>query len=123
MVDMKSSTTSRATNPSEGLGLITMLQERLIIRGWCIALTGSVLFKGSSTKDLDLVLFPVQKPPLWDHVAETEELAHLLVDCGLNRVHTRDVVTARWRRIGSADTKHVEVWEYNGKRVDLFFFD
>lgn len=40
---------------------------------------------------------------------------------GLTPNTSRAKVAAIWERKGSLDSKHVEVWDYNGKRVDLFF--
>jgi hypothetical protein len=81
-----------------------------------VALAGSVLTKGSSRSDLDIIIYPHVKR---EHDYET--LAAALRQQNMTQLHDRNVVTAAWRRKGSFDDKHVEVWEFQGKRVDVFF--
>lgn len=83
-----------------------------------VAFVGSVLQKGYSAKDLDIIIFP--------HSTEDcnlEEAKSLLVSFGLTERISRETLQGYWRRMGSHDCKHVEVWrvERTGKRVDIFF--
>jgi hypothetical protein len=45
----------------------------------------------------------------------------MLGELGMTLAYDREFVTERWRSAGSNDNKHVEVWMYENKRVDLFF--
>lgn len=85
--------------------------------GYEVSLAGSVLKKGHSFKDLDVVVFP------WttdnhDLGRFTREVQSKL---GMRCIRDRVNVQARWRVLGSKDTKHVEIWDFWGKRVDLLF--
>lgn len=100
---------------AEGITLCRRLQRRLEPAGFAVAITGSVLFKGKSYKDLDLVIYPLSTA----HV-EMHKLYEALRLVGLTPWVPADTVHARWRRLGSKDTKHVEVWRFGVRRVDLF---
>lgn len=99
----------------DGLTLVRDLAERLRPR-YFIGLTGSVLVKGRSFNDLDVIVYPGSSVDQDKGFVEK-----VLTASGLRRLHTVDVVQAKWRRHGSQDAKHVEVWEYQGKKVDVFF--
>lgn len=45
---------------SEGIEICSALKPMLEPFGYCIGLTGSVLFKGESENDLDLILYPLR---------------------------------------------------------------
>lgn len=71
---------------------------------------------GASEKDLDIILYPLQTG------SEKLGLAYkFLNELGMKRLHNKEVVQKRWRRLGSMDEKHVEIWEYDSRRVDLMF--
>jgi len=98
-----------------GLTFILTLSELLKPR-YYLGLTGSVLIKGSSTKDMDLIVYPASsadQDKLW--------VEQILRGAGLKKLYDKDIVQARWRSLGSQDEKIVEVWEFEGKRVDFFF--
>ncbi len=99
--------------------LITELEPFLIEAGWYIGLTGSVLLKGESFKDLDLIFFPYDKSKNPDK----ETARAVLRARGLFQLASVENVHERWRKGGSSDTKHVEVWGCAGRRVDLFFLE
>jgi hypothetical protein len=85
--------------------------------GWHVALTGSVFWRGESAKDLDLILFPHHKTGPLD--LDGLRAALLTIPKFLPHVPVEQM-HAYWRKIGSPDTKHVEVWLYRGcRRVDL----
>lgn len=94
------------------------LSESLQPIGICVGLTGSILLKGESTKDLDVLLFPASSYPSFPF---HDSLDDVLWTLGMKRVRSREEVTAKWRKKGSVDTKWVEEWVYAEKRVDLFF--
>jgi len=100
----------------EALALIRMLEPKLTQVGFHVALMGSVLIEGHSTNDLDLILFPHSS-----NRVDVESARLELTIAGLRPVISRARVAAAWEREGSSDAKHVEVWAYNDKRVDLFF--
>lgn len=99
----------------EALPFVRSLGEELY-PDWYVALAGSVLMRGNSEKDLDVLVFPRS-------TAENKlsECKAVLTMFGLKLLYSREVVTMKWIREGSNDTKHVEVWEWQNKRVDLFF--
>ena len=84
--------------------------------GYGVALTGSVLTQSRSLNDLDLVVFPLS--------TVKHDLAVLhegLKQFGLDLLVSVEHVHAEWRKVGSADEKHVEKWRFGRKRIDLFF--
>lgn len=96
---------------------IDKIREAVKPAGWEVGLAGSVLEKGASKKDLDVILFPRQKVgPL-----DLEGLRTALKTIpGFYPSTTVEQIHAYWRKHGSADTKHVEVWRHRvWRRVDL----
>jgi hypothetical protein len=84
--------------------------------GWGCALGGSVLEHGWSGHDLDLVVFPRNTNSI-----NRVLLDRVFFDAGMRLVHSVQTVHAGWRKQGSFDQKHVEVWETaDGRRVDIF---
>lgn len=100
----------------EALRFVRTLEKHLALAGYHVAMAGSVLEKGHSTNDLDLVLFPHNTGKVDVYV-----LRAALDLAGLSPVVSRATVAAAWERRKSTDAKHVEVWAYVNKRVDLFF--
>lgn len=101
----------------DALVFVRKLERQLAATvGYHVAMTGSVLEKGHSHNDLDLVLFPHTTGKVDMYV-----LRAALDLAGLSPVVSRATVAAAWERRKSQDTKHVEVWTYDSKRVDLFF--
>lgn len=102
---------------SEALVLVEKLAPLLEASGFSIGLTGSVLKRGHSKHDLDLIIYPMQSTASTDfHFARA-----VLVSFGMNVHLTAAEVQRAWRRRGSLDEKEVEVWDYNRKRIDFFF--
>lgn len=83
--------------------------------GWHFALAGGVLLRGSSTHDVDIIAFP--------HVTlagNRKALRRVLRTCGWYLRMKAWELHKYWRRKGSPDRKHVEVWKTtDGRRVDL----
>lgn len=101
---------------TQAVDFLTRLQAHLRPR-WFVGLTGSVLYSGGhSRNDLDVLVYPASSAH-----PDIEGLKASLESFGLKLLYDRDVVVRRWRRLGSDDCKHVEVWEHEGRRVDLFF--
>ena len=106
----------RSWTIEEALAFIRDLQVVVKPTGFNLGLLGSVLYNGRSRHDLDLVVFPSHS----EYLAYTD-LEEVLVLFGLKRVADCEKVHQVWRKFGSSDTKHVEVWSWGKKRVDLFF--
>lgn len=100
----------------EGLDFVRALRHVTLRVGYTVALAGSVLYNGESDKDIDVVVFPMSAQK-----TDQDALVAALEGFGMKRVCDKEWVTGKWREIGSDDTKHVEVWSYNDKRVDLLF--
>lgn len=79
------------------------------------ALTGSVLYRGSSGKDLDIVVYPSKTR---DH--KLEVLHEKLRSFGWALQFTTEQIHEKWRARGNLDEKRVEVWRTRGgHRVDV----
>lgn len=82
-----------------------------------VGLTGSVLTRGESKNDLDLVLYPLTTAlDRWPVIA-----SKVLAEEGFELVVAAYKVKVAWRNQGSSDDKLVEVWRLNRKRVDVFY--
>ena len=87
--------------------------------GFHTGILGSVVLKGSSKNDLDIVIYPALVPD--EYKVSNSNVAVALVGMGMQQRYTAAQVHAAWRKQGSSDTKDVEKWEYRGKIVDIFF--
>ncbi len=98
--------------------LIQYLGPPMLEAGFHLGLTGSVLFYGESDKDVDVIIYPRCAPsgttPDWQKARD------VLRTCGLRRYFSADEVWAK-RPKGNTDRKLVEIWDFEGKRVDFFF--
>lgn len=99
---------------SSALNFAREFERRLSPGGWHVALAGSVLLHGQSYKDLDLVVFPHSYSEQ-NHAARVQTME----DMGLVRTKTPDQMRQIWAASGSSDTKDVEVWHTEDKRVDI----
>jgi hypothetical protein len=95
---------------------VRALSDVLKFAGYEVALGGSVLKNGRSMNDLDVILFPRTTVS-----QDLEAAAKAMKEWGMTKRHDKDFVQRVWRKQGSKDEKHVEIWEYKDKRVDLFF--
>lgn len=100
----------------EGLEVVKWFAPALAQVGFGIGLTGSVLTKGASSKDLDIIVHPLSTDK-----ASIAEAKIALVLGGAECKYGRNTVTDAWRKKGSTDNKHVEIWTYQGRRIDVFF--
>lgn len=96
--------------------LIRTMLPALQLAGYEVALAGSVLKEGMSAKDLDLVIFPISTA-----TQDLEMLRVALRTAGLVLKYDEETVKRRWRTLGSEDEKHVEIFEHQGRRIDIFF--
>lgn len=92
-----------------------MIRPHLRMAGWELGITGSVLFEGSSTKDGDIIVYPTDESSF-----DLGLLYAALETLGLNQEFSYPELIKVWRVSKSNDIKHVEVWSYKGKRLDLF---
>lgn len=99
----------------EGVELIRSLRQRAHDAGFALALTGGVLMRGASDKDLDVIAYPLNR-----NSYSKRNLFAMLVTAGWRRVLDSREVRDGWHRHGSTDSKHVERWSFNDKRIDLF---
>jgi hypothetical protein len=93
-----------------------MIRRPLLDVGYVTGMTGSVLWDGTSNKDLDIIVFP-----LTTEKQDVEAVHSVLKSCGLRLGLNREQILKIWRRKGSLDNKHVEYWDYRGRRVDIFY--
>lgn len=98
----------------EAVELVRSLHLPLSKIGWALGIAGGVLWRGHSAHDLDLVLVPYVKQE-----SDLTAVSTLLWDLGWQRTHDVKQMHASWRSRGLSDTKHVEVWTYLGRRVDI----
>src|SRR6266404_1591629 len=71
--------------------------------GWHVGIAGSVLHRGSSAKDLDLLVCPLRVPRDEPEATRDEELRAALRNAGMTMRFDRTFVLAAWRRMGSVD--------------------
>ena len=84
--------------------------------GFDLALAGSVLKKGESSNDLDLICFPLNASEV-----SRARLFNALMHCGLKRKWEPWEVQKFWCQQHSNDLKSVEVWfTEENQRVDFF---
>lgn len=100
----------------EALVFIRKFNRSLNEAGWCLGITGSVLLKGKSDKDLDLIAYPMNNGQV-----NKKGLHQILIDQGLTLKWDSIDIHKFWRGQGSSDRKNVEVWFTSAtKRIDLF---
>lgn len=108
----------------EALVFVAMLSEVARSAGYSIGLTGSVLTRGWSMKDLDVIVFPHGRLSEGEQGPALSALYKALKNFGMSCRETVDQVHKRWRAKGNLDEKHVEVWSapmaFRLARVDLF---
>lgn len=94
----------------EALTLCERLESAIVLAdaGYHVALAGSVLYRGWSDKDLDVIVYVRGSVCLY-----RSKLNEALRIVGLT--------PAAAQFEGAHYDRLVEVWEYNGKRVDLLF--
>lgn len=91
----------------DGIRICRELEQRLVPVGYHCGLTGSLLYKGRSTKDADIIIYPHQR-------AEQLSPEEILGVLGVG-------VTVQPHREASCRDKQIAVCDYLGTRIDLFF--
>jgi hypothetical protein len=100
----------------EALDFVRCLQLHLAQLFYGVGLTGSVVMKGESTNDLDVIIFP------WTTTEQSySSLMLAFREHGMRRRFSRPSVQRTWIQRGSHDKKHVEIWVHERRRVDIFF--
>ena len=84
--------------------------------GFHVGLRGSLLLNGESNNDLDLVIYPHDST-----IVCLDSVHDALYSIGAVQLKTKEQVHANWRAKGSADEKHVEIWGYDRRKVDILF--
>ncbi len=97
----------------QGIDFIKHLEPHLFPY-YHAALAGSVLLYGKSTKDLDIIVFP-HKSNHFNH----QEVRECLKKAGLFQRANNISVWTDWSNRGISESRWVEVWDYQGKRVDI----
>lgn len=101
----------------EAIEFIRKLDPMLRLVGYTTALTGSILYRGFSHKDLDIMVYPLSsKHPNPEGVKlEFERI-------GMTMLKDILVTQASWAARGSDDKKCVEIWaDDRGRRIDIFY--
>jgi len=104
-------------NLDQAISTVKKIEEILSPVGFHAGLTGSVLIKDKSDKDIDVIVYP--------HCSGNSDITQAykaLRDAGFTRKVSRAKVAHFWEKAGSKDSKHVEVWNTeDDKRIDIFF--
>lgn len=95
-------------NPKNAVALIRLMEPILAAAGYHAALAGSVLIKGGSEKDTDIIIYPHNPKK---QIANSE-LCQLLTPLGFT-YWTNNYIDYPGRQIQRS--------HYAGRRVDLFF--
>jgi hypothetical protein len=92
----------------DGIRICREMEAVLAPLGYHTALTGSLLYKGQSTKDADIIVYPHQV---------SEQLAPVII------LEKLGVFVTSLQNEASCKDKLVAVTEYKGARVDIFFLE
>lgn len=93
----------------EALTLIRHFQPLFEVKGWHLGLTGSVLYRFESHKDLDLIVYPHKRT----EQTKPDDALEVIKSLGFTLVEHRD-----HRHYN--DSKTVYQFTYNNKRIDMF---
>ncbi len=93
--------------------MCALLDNKLRPLGWFVGLTGSLLTKGESAKDADIILYRGGVTQACTMAVLKKTLAKL----GFENRTTPEF----YARQAARDVKHVEIFDWFGDRVDIFF--
>lgn len=93
----------------EALCLLPQIESGIVHTGYHVGMLGSVLHKGFSTKDLDIVIYPHHKGDGENFMGLVEALIKLGFSLFELQEHKK-----------YADTKTVYKATYKNKRIDIF---
>lgn len=104
-------------NLEEGLVVARLIEPIALANRYHTALAGGVLIKGSSSKDLDIILYQrsVKEPP-----CSPEDFIRALKPIGFSNFFYK-CKGDRYKEPSMGDFKCVYVCSFFSKRVDLFF--
>lgn len=109
--------TDRSWKLEEALDLVRRIEAKVRPIGLFTGLTGSVLYRGESLKDLDVTVSPMDSTQPFPREAFDEAMQSLGLKLQLSEPQIKKI----WADLGSKDTKHVEVWKTpERKRIDVF---
>lgn len=94
----------------DGIDLIRQVEQIVIPLGYHAALAGSVLMKGGSDKDLDIILYKHNKKV---KVFSKKRVLKALEQC--------NIINHQRVEFFEYDKKYVYKTEYLTKRIDIFF--
>ncbi len=95
----------------QGLELIRSIEPKLREIDWYSGLTGGVLYKGESSKDLDIIVSPLSYSK-----KTMQDVRQVLLTNGLKMKVEMGLVMEY-----HGNKNRVEVYTYVDKRVDVFF--
>jgi predicted nucleotidyltransferase len=99
----------------ELIDFLRTIRPQIRTAGFEIGITGSVLFDGKSDNDGDIIIYPRD-----GSVFDLSVLYITLEQLGLKLEFSHADVLKIWRKKGSNDIKHVEVWSHLERRLDIF---
>jgi hypothetical protein len=95
----------------EARGFCYQLHKHLELFGYGVGITGGTLWRGTSDKDIDVIIYPYKRIS-----GDFDTMYKSLPDFGLKFTGLPN------NNIGYTDDgKRVEIWDFQGKRIDLFF--
>lgn len=101
----------------DAVSLINELLPEAQAAGWGLGLHGSVLYRGYSSADVDVIAYPLQKRA--DALPRLEDLQGVLDGHGFRLKWDVADVQAYWRVKGILDEKRVQVyWTVDNMRID-----
>lgn len=101
---------------ADALPLLGTMNKARTKIGWFFALGGSVLYKGFSHKDLDVVCIPMNG----GNYSPAKLFDFLEDDMGFDLILDAEMQRQNWDRYnGNVDTKNVLVYSLGGKRIDI----
>jgi len=99
----------------QAIEICNEIEKKLAPIGYHCGLTGSVLHKGGSNKDIDIIIYPHQ-------ISEEKPMQEILDTIGASTGMYQSQGVAHPSKITPSTTdKLVVVSDYNGIRVDFFF--
>ncbi len=101
----------------DGLMFVRALERELKTVGRHCALAGSVLHRGQSDKDVDIIVFPRKKRSI--PRPNMRGMRAALRRAGLSPWMSRSKLRANWIKRGIHDNKWAEVWVSSRGRVGI----
>lgn len=116
----------------DAVALIRVIEKQLAKVHAHVGITGGVLFRGKSAKDLDLIVYPhnASEPPKIDKIKDALAKCDIYPAEAEQTATSRPYSSSRQYRTGgslwfsSGDNKFVSVYEtMDGRRIDIMFLD